>query len=179
MKTRTLFSGLLFLLVSLPLCAQSQDRLERTRQFVVMGYQGIHLELTSRPGPYLKTLLELLETPTDRERKTTEQLKELLKSYPNIMDFADQVVRLQSVVEKEMGAVPVPVPQGPSIYTGEKMVDALEHLTRGMSVTVYLKTGEQLKGTFSEYTSRRLWLRGAARRTIALDDILAVDAPDL
>jgi hypothetical protein len=156
------------------------DQGQRTKEFVVMGYQGIQIDLTSGKGPYLRTLLDLLNTPVDAETKTTAQLKSLLKTHSNIMDFADQVVLLGTKAEEVTKAMAeVPVPSGPGIYTGDKLVNALQHLTRGMAVTVTLKTGEQLKGTFVEYSAKRLWIRGADRRVVSLDDILALEAPQL
>jgi hypothetical protein len=160
--------------------AHSSDSQPRTREFVVMGYQGIQIDLASGKGPYLRTLLELLQTPADAEIKTIEQLKAAFKTYPNIMDFADQVVLLGTKGEAAAKVMAeVPVPQGSGIYSGDKLVHALEHLTRGMGVKVTLKTGEQLKGTFVEYSAKRLWIRGGTRRAVFLDDILALEAPDL
>ena len=160
------------------IAAQSDDRNQRTREFVVMGYQGLRIELTSGKGPYLRTLMDLLRTPTEAETKTTDQLKALLKIYPNIMDFADQVIMLGVKTEETAKIMAeVPVPSGPGIATGDKLVNALEHLTRGMAITVTLKTGEKLKGTYAEYTAKRLWIRGAARRSVHLDDILALESP--
>lgn len=152
----------------------------RAREFVVMGYQGLQLELRSGTGPYLTTLFDLLGIPSDMEAKTTEQLKVLLKANTNIMDFADRVVELgQATRETAQIIANTPVPSGPGIYSGDTLVNALEHLTRGMAITVTLKTGEQLKGLFGEYSGKRLWLRGASKRTVHIDDILAVEAPEL
>ncbi len=152
----------------------------RIREFVVMGYQGIQIDLMSGKGPYLRTLLDLLKIPTDAEKKTTDQLASLGKANLNIMDFADQVVLLGTEVQASaMAMADVPVPKGPGIYTGEKLMNALEHLARGMGITVTLKTGERLKGMFVDYSARRLWIRGAFRRVVSLDDILALEAPQL
>ncbi len=161
--------------------AQADDQIHRTREFVVMGYHGIQMDLGSGKGPYLRTLNDLLRTPAEAEGKITDQLKTLLKTYPNIMDFADQVVLLvaSSSASTPVASMKMPLPSGPGVFSGEKLLSALEHLTRGMEITVYLKTGEQLKGMFAEYSARRLWVRGAARRSVFLDDILALEAPQL
>lgn len=159
---------------------QPEDRRLRLREFVVMGYQGIQLELSSGKGPYVRTLLELLNTPASAEKKTVDQLKSLVKTHPNIMDFADQVALLEGVASAEAAAMAnVPVPSGPDVFSGDRLTNALEHLTRGMTIKVTLKTGEQLKGTFTDYVGKRLWIRGAARRTVHRDDILAIEAPKL
>ncbi len=178
---RKIFSvGVFVVLSATSAWSQTDDQNLRAREFVVMGYQGLRLELTSGTGPYMKTLFDLLRIPSDMEIKTTEQLKMLLKKDTNIMDFADRVVELGQVTrETAQIMADTPVPSGPGIYSGDGLTNALEHLTRGMAVTVTLKTGEQLKGFFSDYNGKRLWLRGASRRTVHLDDILAVEAPDL
>lgn len=160
--------------------AQVENQDLRIKEFVVMGYMGVQVDLKSGKGPYLRTLLDLLNTPTDAEAGTLVQLKSLGKKHSNIMDFADQVVLLgRKTGETAKLMAEVPVPSGPGIYTGEKLVNALEHLTRGMEIGLTLKTGEQLKGTFVDYSMKRLWIRGAARRSVSLDDILALEAPQL
>jgi hypothetical protein len=145
-----------------------------------MGYQGIGIDLESGKGPYLRTLLDLLRTPAGEESPTSDRLRNLFKTYPNIMDFADHVIPLISMsVETSTGPARVLIPPGPGVYSGDDVVNALEHLTRGMAITVTLKTGEQLKGTFSEYSSKRLWIRGATRKSVLLEAILAIEAPRL
>jgi hypothetical protein len=96
------------------------------------------------------------------------------------MDFADRVLLLRRAAPANSPAVvTVVVPTGPAIYSGDKIENALNHLTRGASVTVFLKTGQQIKGVFIEYANNRLWLRGESRTSILLRDILAVEAPSL
>lgn len=167
---------------AVPARGGNEDQEQRVRAFVVMGYQGIYGELAAAKGPYVRTLLDLLRTPPEAESRTADQLRALIKRHPNIMDFADQVLLLRAGGPSgaaAANAAPAMVPDGPGVYSGEDLVNALEHLTRGMAVTVHMKTGEQLKGTFSDYAAKRLWLRGASRRSIQVDEILALEAPQL
>lgn len=177
---RFVLLGLALLPASGVMAATAADQELRIREFVVMGYHGIELELQSKSGPYLRTLLELMGAPAGAEAKLTGELKGLLKARPNIMDFADQVAALRAASPAQATApAPRPIPEGKNIYSGDRLVNALEHLTRGMEVRVTLKTGEQLKGRFSEYISKRLWLVGAARKSVSLDDISFIEAPEL
>src|SRR4051794_994041 len=80
---------------------QTDAQKQRVREFVVMGYQGINVELNSKKGPYLTTLMELLGAPSGAETKTRDALMALLKSNPNIMDFADRVAELPAGAPSE------------------------------------------------------------------------------
>lgn len=153
----------------------------RTKEFVVMGYQGLMIDLRAGSGPYLSTLIDLLNVVSSEQPDVVTKVRSLAKSYPNIMDFADQILLMQRLnpYQSEAPLTPVVMPTGPSIYSGDKLENALNHLTRGMPVTVYLKNGQQVKGDFIEYDNSRLWLRGETRKSILQRDILAVDAPKL
>ena len=156
---------------------------QRTREFVVMGYEGISYELRTQPGPYLKTLVELLRVNPDQSEKTLGEVRSLARAHSNIMDFADAVAGLQSdaplPASIEAGGEAVPVPSGPSVYSGDRLENALMHLTRGMTVTVYTKGGGRYDGRFEDYSSRRLWVTGASRRSFPVDDILAIQSSRL
>lgn len=160
--------------------AQSNGTL-RTKEFVVMGYAGILFELRSGEGPYLRTLTDLLKTKLDQRAQVLKQIRSLSETYPNIMDFAEQVIKLQqeSMAGSHSSETPISLPLGPGIYSGEQLESALNHLTKGMKVTVFSKTGGQFSGQFVEYAVRRLWIQGASRKSFRLDDILAIDAPNL
>src|SRR4051812_26630976 len=67
----------------------------RARELAVMGYQGLATELGSEHGAYLRSLEELLGVRPEDATVFEGQLRQLLKQYPNIMDFADQVVALK------------------------------------------------------------------------------------
>ena len=161
----------------------NNDAAQRAKEFVVMGYEGIQFELKAGEGPYLKTLTELLNTKPEDHAQTVAHIRSLSSQFPNIMDFAENVVKLRvEPVGRSMDAsVPStpPIPIGPSIYSGDKLANALDHMTRGMRITVFVKTGGRFKGRFEEYTLRRLWILGSSRQSFLLDDILAIDAPDL
>ena len=144
----------------------------RSEEFVVMGYQNIISELSAGEGPYLQTLLELLHTDPLKKSDSIDKIRSLAKAVPNIMDFADQVLVLQS---EKIAALPV----GASIYSGDKLDNALNHLTRGMQITVFLKEGGQFDGGFDEYAVRRLWIKNTSRHSFPFDDILAIRAPHL
>ncbi len=183
--------GMLAVIGPAPISAQGDDqtgafgrvdnRAQRTKEFVVMGYEGILFELRSGEGAYLRTLLDLLKTNPDQRTKTIEQTRLLSRTYPNIMDFAEQVMKLHSESAEGASAVETQVllPEGPNVYSGEKLENALNHLTRGMKITVFSKGGRQFSGRFEEYAVRRLWIKGASRRSFLIDDILAVEAPRL
>ena len=155
------------------LCAPGDDGALRTREFVVMGYYGLRSDLEKGAGTYLDTLMALLGAPDEKRGKVADQVRELSRKHTNIMDFADQVLALRSAAAAP--AEPsVPPPAGPNVISGPGLENALSHFTRGEPVTVYLRTGERLKGVFSEFNARRLWIRGAPRRWVGLDEIAAV-----
>jgi hypothetical protein len=151
----------------------------RTREFVVMGYGGIVSELRSGEGPYMRTLLELLKRNADQRTQTIDQIKSLSKAHSNIMDFADEVVKLQLDGPARDVDVAIPVPMGPTIYSGDRLENALNHLTRGMPITIFTKGGGRASGQFEEYAAHRLWIKGTAHQSFLLSDIVAVDAPRL
>jgi hypothetical protein len=156
--------------------AVKNDRSLRTREFVVMGYEGIRSELRKGEGPYLRTLMELLEVPATERDRVQENVRAFAEQSPNIMDFADRVAALAFVPADAPGQAAVVLPSGPNIVSGAGLENALAHLTRGTPVTVYLKSGERLKGVVVEYSAGRLWLRGADRRSARSADILALES---
>lgn len=178
------FGWLLVLVTAVPLAygieTNGSDRVLRTREFIVMGYAGLRADLQGGSGPYLRTLLDLLGTPDGQKKVVADRARALLSSYPNIMDFADQVVSLRTVTATESSPgmeTVVPPPTGPGISSGTELENTLLHFTRGRAITVFLRDGRQVKGTFVDYDDRRLWLRGADRRSISLDEIIAVAEP--
>lgn len=159
-----------------PAASSSDDLSRRTREFVIMGYEGIRAEMKDGAGAYLKTLMELLGARGERQVVITGEVRMLLARFPNIMDFADHVAALQTS-GSDFAAVETVVapPSGPGIFSGADLENALIHLTKGSPVTAYLRSGQRERGTFADYDARKLWIRGASRRSIPLEDILAVD----
>src|SRR5688572_30279336 len=104
-RTR-LFFAVFLCLTSLVGTAGAVERndSQRTRQFVVMGYQGITLDLERGGGPYLSTLAELLGIPEGKRGRMAAEVKRLATAHPNIMDFSDQVVALQQSTPTEIVA---------------------------------------------------------------------------
>ncbi len=174
-----------FLMVFLPLFGWAAQNAERARQFIVMGYQGLVQEVAeNRRGAYLNTLIDLLKIPSDQQPQAIEKIEVAAKAYPNIMDFADHVLAQEPLlgVLNSTAAVSAAIPALPAsatFYTGPGLENALKHLAKGMSVTVYTKSDETVKGKVADYDSRRLWLRTPAMKSFRLQDIQALEAPDL
>ena len=157
--------------------ADAGDAAQRTREFAVMGYEGLAADLDQGDGPYVRTLMELLGVAEADRPRTLERVRAVEKANPNIMDFADAVAALQT--STAAAAAVVPVPSGPATYAGDRLEGALTHLTRGMKVTVYTRDGGRFAGIFDEYAAGRLWVTGGPRRWFRRDDILAVESKDL
>jgi hypothetical protein len=136
--------------------------------------------LNSREGAYLRTLQDLLNIQPNQQIQFIEDIKVLAKKHLNIMDFADEVLKLQQT-QATVSAIQFQdvIPNGPHIYSGEKLENALNHLTRGMPLTIYTKSGAQFGGHFVSYQAKRLWIKGPSRETFLLNEILAIDAPQL
>ncbi len=179
---------LLAWLISVGYAAQDPRRVQ---SFVVMGYQGLVDNIQSGQGPYLRTLMELQGVSAERQPEVLKQLRDSAARYPNIMDFADHVagvpsvpppVRLvppssESVVPTASAVTLAPLPA--SAYSGDRLENALRHLTRGMPVTVYTNTGEVVRGRVSEYDARRLTLSKPTARSFTLDQIRGIESPSL
>ena len=67
------------LVIGKQLDAQTENR---TKEFIVMGYEGVIADLPSGDGPYLKTLRELLKATPDQWPKMIEQIRSFSKTYP-------------------------------------------------------------------------------------------------
>jgi hypothetical protein len=186
------FLSIVFLIASVlyaPLqaaAASESSQVQRSRAFIVMGYEGLMKDLNSGQGPYLKTLQELLNIPEDKRASTVPALREVAKTYPNIMDFADQILAWNSQQPKmatsgsrATEAPSTALPVSTSLYTGDKLDSALEHLTAGMRVTVYLQNGEQYEGKSAYYSTHRLTIRTPNTQSFTRDQIRAILAPDL
>jgi hypothetical protein len=179
LRVFALIGGLAFVSA---LCGHAEDSSSqlRVKEFAVMGYEGLRYELHGREGSYTTTLMELLNVEKPQRAEISAKVRTLLDRYPNIMDFAEQVVQLRAPASTvSTTTAQMALPTGPHIYSGDRLENALNHLTRGMSVTVHLKTGARVTAPFEEYTVRRLWLKGQKRQSFRLDDIVAIEAPQL
>ncbi len=128
----------------------------------------------------MRTLMDLLNIGADDTKKALDDIKVLAKKFPNIMDFADAVLKLRNDVRAEEAIrETVVLPTGPTVYSGDKLDNALNHLTKGMKITVYLKTGQQFTGQFEEYNVKRLRMKSDGSRSFHINDILALDAANL
>jgi hypothetical protein len=142
-----------------------------------MGYEGIRLDLKSNTGPYLNTLIDLMSVGAAVQKEFINQVREIQKGNPNIMDFADHVLALST---PQITAAPqVPLPTGDDVFSGDELEVALGHLTKGMRVTVITKSGARYEGKFEDYVSKRLWIRAAKSLHFQLNEILAIQSPDL
>ena len=175
--------GVCCLFLAVPWPGAADGGPSKVKEFVVMGYQGIVQDLSAGKGSYLTSLIELLNVPPEKSTATIEQLKSLQQRYPNIMEFADQVAALQ--IENPSPPVPFPalpaLPTDRRLYSGDSLKNALQHLTRGMNVTVYLQNGSTIQGRVAEYDSGRLMVRmpGGKSKSCRLPDIRALEAPEL
>jgi hypothetical protein len=150
------------------------DQAQRTKEFVVMGYVGLQADLRANGGPYLSTLLDLLGALPSEAASVTDQVRALAEQNKNIMVFAEAVTALQRETAERPEAS-VNLPSGPNVVSGRGLENFLTHLTRATPLNVYLTSGDRLAGVFVEYGTGRLWLRGAARRSVPLKEILAVE----
>lgn len=175
-SSRTLLLPILLVCLHSPASAVDPDASLRARQFVVMGYHGIVLDLERGSGAYLSTLADLLGVPDAEHGALAGEVQALVKAHPNIMDLADRVGDLQRT-SRAVVPTALPVPSGPNVRSGTAIEPALRHATRGTPVTVFLHGGESMSGRFVEFQTRRLWLRGASRRSVLLRDIAAVEIP--
>ncbi len=159
----------------------------RTKEFLVMGYEGLQHDLASGRGPYVATLMDLLQVPPDRQGAAIARVQSAAASSPNIMDFADRVLAVYvstgTAARGADTAAPLSsveaLPAGIALYSGDGLENALRHLGKGMRVTVYLKTGLKVSGAVSDYDAGRLSIRTPAPRTFKRDDIRALEAPEL
>jgi hypothetical protein len=91
----------------------------RTREFILVSFANLALEISNGSGPYLETLFSLLRIPTHQRKETLERLRATLVVYPNIMDFADAVVQLFVAREgARLEATPPPPPRNPINLSG-------------------------------------------------------------
>jgi hypothetical protein len=82
-------------IASNPVSAPSaKTRDERVKEFIVVAYTNIRTDLNAGNGPYILSLLSLLNVPQQNSEEATKAVRLIALNYPNILDFADEVIRM-------------------------------------------------------------------------------------
>jgi hypothetical protein len=67
---------------------------QKIKDFIVVGYRDIIVDLQKGSGQYLASLLDLLNLPPNQRDETIKRIRALSQAYPNIVEFADHVSEL-------------------------------------------------------------------------------------
>ncbi|MBK8651897.1 MAG: PEGA domain-containing protein [Elusimicrobia bacterium] len=67
---------------------------QKARGFIVTGYNNILAELVSGSGPYIASLLKLLDVPEGEMVSAIKKIRALSEVYKDIPEFADHVIDL-------------------------------------------------------------------------------------
>jgi len=82
-------------IASNPVSAPStKSRDERVKEFIIVAYTNIRSDLNAGNGPYISSLLSLLNVPQENSEEAAKTVKLIASNYPNILDFADEVIRM-------------------------------------------------------------------------------------
>jgi len=71
--------------------AGQKNQAERVKDFVVIGYNSLRVDIKNGSGPYLSSLLELLQIPENNCAGAIQTIQTLCDKYPNIVEFASQI----------------------------------------------------------------------------------------
>lgn len=71
--------------------AVQKPQVDRIKEFIIVGYTNIRTDLNSGSGQYLNSLLQLLKVEVNKRKEVTARLKGLADTYPNVLEFAEQV----------------------------------------------------------------------------------------
>jgi len=72
----------------------AKEREQKVKEFIIVAYTNIRTDLNSGSGPYITSLLSLLKVPAENSDDAAKAIKLLASNYPNILEFADEVIRL-------------------------------------------------------------------------------------
>ncbi len=67
---------------------------QKAREFIVVAYDKIIIDLNRGQGEYLKSLLDTLSIPEDQRPEAIKKIQALSAAYTNIADFAEKVVEM-------------------------------------------------------------------------------------
>jgi len=67
---------------------------QKTKEFIVMGYNNILSDLSKGQGAHLFSLLQSLEIPNRNKSEATRKIRALSEIYTDVPEFAEQVVSL-------------------------------------------------------------------------------------
>jgi PEGA domain len=70
------------------------SKAQKAREFIFSGYSNILADLTKGNGPYLDSLLKLLDVPENEKTPAMGKIKALSDVYKDIPEFADHVIDL-------------------------------------------------------------------------------------
>lgn len=77
-----------------PLNGIDKPQKAKAREFIIAGYKSIIDELNTKPGEYVKSLLELLQVQSADQESAIKKIKGLSEVYTDIPTFARQVTDL-------------------------------------------------------------------------------------
>lgn len=72
----------------------SGSKSQAVRGYIVSGYNDIRSELSKGSGPYVTTLLKMLDVPESEKDAAVKKIKALSEVYTIIPEFADHVIAL-------------------------------------------------------------------------------------
>jgi hypothetical protein len=72
----------------------AKSEAQKTKEFIVVGYSSLLNDLRAGKGPYLTSLLSMLQIRQENGDEATKKIRALSEVYTNIPEFADHVVNL-------------------------------------------------------------------------------------
>ena len=67
---------------------------QKAKDFIVINYQDIVVDLRKGEGQYMTSLMDMLKIPSDAKDQAIKKIRGLSEAYTNISEFADHVVEI-------------------------------------------------------------------------------------
>jgi hypothetical protein len=149
--------------------------------FIVLSYTQLMQDLKNGNGPYIDSLLAMLNIQTDRP-ETIKKIKHLSEVYTVIPEFAERVTDLNRTPTSFTPVpTPMPVPTASikmTTYTGDEIAFQAERLPKNTPMKVTLKSGGQsYDGLLDQLLDDKLWLHSPTR-SFPLQKIEKIEVPE-
>lgn len=69
---------------------------QKIRSFVMNTYANLIKDIKSGSGDYLKSLLKMMNIPTEKKASTIKKLKSMTDLYDTVHEFTEEVIKLNS-----------------------------------------------------------------------------------
>lgn len=146
---------------------------QKTKDYIVLAYKDILIDLQKGDGQYLSSLLELLHVKPEGKSDAVKKIRALSEVYTVIPDFADHVIDLYRT--PQANSIPSTEPPAVDAVAPQPAPECPFQLSVGQFVRVNLKSGESETGKLISCDTQIEIHSGISTSIYDVDKVATVD----